>query len=632
LVVAQGQTSTLYAGLESGGVYRSSDRGGHWTMASSGLTGPGQGGTTVRSLAVDPRDSQVVYAGTLDGVFKSSNGGTVWERTGTTLAGKWVQALAVDPGNADVLYAGLSRGGMLFKSTNQGTNWIPASVGLPSDSILAIALDPSRPGTLYAGTFAGGIFKSVDSAANWTAVNTGLTNSSAQALAMDPRTPNTVYAGLFIAGVFKSRDGGASWTSANGGLPNIPIYEIVADPLSPGALYAGTLNGVYKSVDGGGSWALANTNLQHFEVNGIVIDPTTPSTLYLGVDYGYAYKSLDAAGSWIDISADLRSAGYVWTFAVDPITPSTVYAGTLNGVFKSTNGGANWVASSTGLGNTTSFGDREVSELVIDPSSPRTLYASVGAGKVFKSVDGAASWSPASSGLPSSGAGHLVIDPSRPQTLYAVGLVSGVYKSEDGGNAWTLASPSSPRDVTALVIDPGSPSTLYAGTNGEGVFQSVNGGISWSPINNGLTEQHIKRLAVGPPSSGIVHAATEAGIFSIQLTPTIACDPRPQIKVVTESGGAGRLVSTISAQASSDGSGNVVRAIQLTDATNASVMTACGERLTPRQRSTFAPSPSVQIIVERTSPGPFMARFVVFDNCGYGMPWPTFVGAGAQVP
>jgi photosystem II stability/assembly factor-like uncharacterized protein len=86
--------------------------------------------------------------------------------------------------------------------------------------------------------------------------------------------------------------------------------------------------------------------------------------------------------------------GYVTALAINPNTPNTLYAGTQgSGVFKSTNGGANWRAVNIGLTNTT------VNALAIDPNTPNILYAETGRG-VFKSTDGGANWTATMSGFP----------------------------------------------------------------------------------------------------------------------------------------------------------------------------------------------------------------------------------------
>src|SRR5207245_2080938 len=95
--------------------------------------------------------------------------------------------------------------------------------------------------------------------------------------------------------------------------------------------------------------------------------------------------------------------GFIPALTVDPQNPSTVYAGTDGGVFKSTNGGANWSAANSGLTAT------DVRALAVDPQNPSTVYA--GGDGVFKSTNGGATWNAANSGLLGTGVAALAVDP-----------------------------------------------------------------------------------------------------------------------------------------------------------------------------------------------------------------------------
>jgi hypothetical protein len=144
----------------------------------------------------------------------------------------------------------------------------------------------------------------------------------------------------------------------------------------------------------------------------------------------------------------------VLSLAIDPTVPSILYAGTdLFGVYKSVDGGANWIQLTSGLGDT------YVTALVVDPNVHTTLYAGTWSGGVYRSIDGASNWAAINSGL-------------------------------------------TDNQVTSLAIDPSSPATLYAGTVAGGVCKTVTSGASWSPSSTGLpAEMYVLALAVNPSST-----------------------------------------------------------------------------------------------------------------------------------
>src|SRR5207253_9749917 len=103
----------------------------------------------------------------------------------------------------------------------------------------------------------------------------------------------------------------------------------------------------------------------------------------------------------------------------------------------------------------------------IDPQTASALYAATWGGGVFKSTDGGANWSNISSGLIDpygvrvSAIAAMAINPQTPTTLYA-GTTQGVFKSTDGGRSWSATRPG-PGDTRALAIDADPPTTRYAG-------------------------------------------------------------------------------------------------------------------------------------------------------------------------
>ncbi len=253
------------------------------------------------------------------------------------------------------------------------------------------------------------------------------------------------------------------------------------------------------------------------EIMTLVIDPSNPQILYAGARDNGVYKSTNGGANWAASSSGLPSGasplGDARCLAINPITPQTLYVGAFGGVFKSTNGGANWAASSTGLTNT------NVWCLAIDPSNPQTLYAGtygIGGG-VFKSSNGGTSWALSSTGLAYSGLTYsdvpcLAINPITPQILYAGTYGGWLFKSANSGANWASSSTGlTSSRVMCLALDPSTPQTLYAGADGSGVFKSSNGGSNWAASSSGLTNSFVECLAIDPFNPQILYAGTWEG-------------------------------------------------------------------------------------------------------------------------
>jgi photosystem II stability/assembly factor-like uncharacterized protein len=308
------------------------------------------------------------------------------------------------------------------------------SIGLNGGKILSLAVDPNTPTTIYAGTD-GGVMKTTNGGKDWNVVGQGtVPNTNTWVVTLDPLTPTTIY--VMSTSLFKSIDSGKTWSTASNGISG-PGRYVVINPQTPAVLYAGTWEGVYKSINGGQNWTAANTGLIY------------GTHLY--------YSSINA-------------------LAVDPQTTDTIYAGTYDGgVFKSINGGETWSAFNAGL---TDYSDLFVHTLVIDPSSPATLYVGTKGG-LFKSINRGSTWIGLTNGLPSdANILSMAIDPVTPATLYTGTRDSGAFVSTNGGESWSeLNNGLTDTIVNSLVIDAETPSKLYAGTGSSGVF-SLGGGLS----------------------------------------------------------------------------------------------------------------------------------------------------------
>lgn len=398
---------------------------------------------------------------------------------GAALAERWVpigpdggasRALAADPRDPDVLYAGTDGG--VFKSVDGGRSWRPSSRGLTTTFLFSLAVDPDRPDTLYAGAWDANVFKSTDGGESWTLSRRGLPESpgAVRALVIDPSDPDTLYAAIERTGVFKSTDGGAGWTRASQGLGGVDVTALELDPRAPRTLYAGTRkNGVFKSTDGGASWSPANRGLGRSWIEDLTLDPVS-GALYAasyGGDKTGVLKSTDGGARWKVTGATGRPA---LALALDPRRPQTVYAATYQGVLRSLDGGRRWRSASTGLRD-------QVTELVWAGS---VLFAGTGSfgvsnitgSGIYRSENGSR-WIPSSRGLRSHYAERVALVPGR---IYVGTAGDGVHWSTDGGRRWSKGLDR--REVYGLTADPGDPLHVLAATN-DGLFQSRDGGRTW---------------------------------------------------------------------------------------------------------------------------------------------------------
>jgi photosystem II stability/assembly factor-like uncharacterized protein len=547
MVVAPSAPEVLFAAT-AGGVFKSADRGASWTALDRTL-----GRRDVRAIAVDPRDADVVYAGTVgDFIYKSTDGGATWRFSGNGLSAPHIGALAIDPHRSAVVFAGAIADrlpGGIFRSTDGGATWRQASVqpAILGASVSSLAIDPADPTRLYAASSY--VYESTDGGLTW---NLASGPVFASQVLVDPRRPATVLACTRVA-VSRSVDHGATWTAlappagsspcplafgADGVLyapgarsaddgstwtpttlieaPTLllPDPALAADPTSPGTLYAATADrGVFKSVDAAASWQAASRGLRATTITALAVDPANDAIVYAGVQGVGLLRRRPATGTWRPIHPLVPSF-----VTVDPAVPRILYAplpveniSAGDQLLRSADGGATWA--------TLDLGDPcfVLAGLVVDPTAHDTLYASGydaglaprcgGLSVSLKSPDAGATWTFAGP------VATILIDPRDPRTLYGLGddlrggypVGSTVLKSRDGGASWSYADGGlRPADTTSsLALDPTDPRRLYASTAG-GVFASTDGAGHWRPVSRSIANARV--LLVDPRSPGTLYA------------------------------------------------------------------------------------------------------------------------------
>jgi photosystem II stability/assembly factor-like uncharacterized protein len=311
----------LFANNYGGGNFLSTDGGRSWITASRGYTG-----AQTRDIAVDPRDSNKVYAAARSGIFASLDGGSIWKGLGCEPVNllEW-NAVALDPNDSRHLLAASNHEQILAESHDAGGSWrIVKRMRRPGMSWRVIAFAPSDPRTVYAGVSAyysagifdntmpaGGIQISTNGGRDWRDANDEVSRSAnVSALAVDQRDPRILFAGTLNLGVLKSTDAGGRWTAVNRGLPSQPrILSIVQKPGQPDILLAGIeRGGVYRSLDGGKSWTAVAAGMNpEASVADLIFDPANAELLYAADLSSGVYRSEDGGASWRPVNNGLRT-------------------------------------------------------------------------------------------------------------------------------------------------------------------------------------------------------------------------------------------------------------------------------------------------------------------------------------
>ena len=318
----------------------------------------------------------------------------------------------------------------LFSGATVGQAQVWEYLGMPTSTFSAIEVASSD--TIFVSGGGGGVFKTTNGGISWDTLFGDF--DIVDDLEMHPNNPEILYAAQSPTfppdGIMKTTDGGTTWFAAgNGIVVNYETYvrAIVVDPVHPETLYAGTsgfLGGdIYKSYDGGVNWTATGTpGLDG--ISAIVIDPVASNIVYAGTFRGEAlHKSTTYGESWEQILL----GNPVNSIAIDPVESTVVYAGVSDpneGFRRSTDGGASWVVSTTGMPQNTSVGRLVVNRMTRDVFSV-VFPDSVG---LFKSIDIGVTWERVTGLVAPIWAVALAFSPDQTD-LYVALNNSGLYRS-----------------------------------------------------------------------------------------------------------------------------------------------------------------------------------------------------------
>jgi photosystem II stability/assembly factor-like uncharacterized protein len=470
--------SHLYLGAVNGWIYESHNRGKDWKRLA--LVG-GRDGLALDSIVIDKANPKHILVGAWvlgsrdGGLYVSSDGGVTWT-SDNEMKGQSIRALAAAASDPKTIIAGTLLG--IYRSTDSGVHWklISPEGSKELHEVESIAIDPMDPRIIYAGTWHLP-WKTTDGGEHWKNIKDGIIDDSdVFSIIVDPKQPATVYASA-CSGIYKSENNGLKFQKIQG-IPSTArrTRVLMQDPQHLNIVFAGTTEGLFRSSDSGKSWL--RTTGPEVIVNDVYVDPSDANRVLLATDRGGVLASNDGGMSFLPSNSGFSSRQIV-AYVQDDEHPATIYVGVVNdkewgGVFVSRNGGLTWSQISAGLNGSDVFSLGQASDGTVIAGTGHGLYRLQG--QLWSRVDDVSLQAPsevkaspaARRGKP--GAKHA----SKPTIALSRSFHPGSFNS--GVNAIARSG-----------------DTLYAATN-DGLLQSVTAGQKWQ-LTPGLERQSWRFVA-----------------------------------------------------------------------------------------------------------------------------------------
>jgi hypothetical protein len=477
------------------GVYQSFDGANTWAVAGNFPQGASNSNLGRITLAMVPSSPQTLFAAvansgsnaTLYHMYKTTNGGTTWSQLSSVpnymgLYGDYNTSLAVDPTNANIVFAGGQAS--FLQSLNGGTSWTEISRSgnhPPHADHHAIAFDAN--GKMLVGCD-GGVWRAENPTSgnpNWTDLNHNLNTVQLVGIALDPTTADVAWGGAQDNGTeqfLDDRAWGAQGFGGDGGFTRIDFTNrntiYVTNQYTDGPIF------LDRADDGGRNFQVVTNGIDtsdpgNFQVP-YVLDPSNSNRLLLGTNR--VYETTNRGDQWHAISAP-GSNGWTVNNVVDAVAAAasdsnTIYATAGGRVFVTHNDGASWTETDP----TTPSSDLRFRDIRVDPNDANTAYVVAanfsdvtGGGQVWMTTDGGADWTNISGNLPDEPFWTVAVLARTKKTTLFVGGDDGVYGSNNLGKAWAPEAAGLPHvQVRQLEVQPGL-GILAAGTYGRGLWE-----------------------------------------------------------------------------------------------------------------------------------------------------------------
>jgi photosystem II stability/assembly factor-like uncharacterized protein len=415
--------------------WKTEDGGKSWNSIRKGVIDD----SDVFSIVIDPARPSNLFISACSGIYRSESAGALFRKIqGIPYSARRTRMLQMDPRDHNVVYAGTTEG--LWKTMDSGLTWTrmtPANVVIND-----VLIDPRRPARVLLATDRSGVLASDDGGVTFTASNRGFTHRQAAALLVDRKDSSTIYVGLLsdkeFGGVFVSHDAGQSWKQISNGLEGRDVF--VLRQAADDSILAGTDHGVFQLKPGTAAW-IARTPVpqaRSLPVGRRVARPAVASPLNTRI------LALDASDTkWFAVTAGgmfvTEDSGESWHKEMAPgvelpasisVSGREVAVAGRNAVAVSVSGGERWLPAK--------HFDSEfvINSTVIDNNGDIWLAARSG---LLRSTDAGDTWKRVAT-LHISDILSLQFDEENHRMLALSGASSNIFESADNGRTWNTIS------------------------------------------------------------------------------------------------------------------------------------------------------------------------------------------------
>ena len=501
---------SILLATNSGGVWRSADAGGTWTLVLAQV---------VNEVQFDPLDGNKALSAGRAKPWYSTDAGLTWTESATFALRDQASSMVAYSRQPGVVYAVTDHSGagsparFTYRSNDGGINWstISAPGYMGPRWILfdnSIWVDPTDSNHVILGSQE--LYRTIDGGANWTQISSSTQAASVsrgqRVIVSSPGYDGTSNRTIFVGshgGLYRATDIQAvtatnvGWTSLNNGLAITQFYSGTGHAGTNGRIIGGTQgSGPVVYAGSGTTWSPFASN----EGAGTAIDPTDGNIIYGGAPRNNVYRSMTGGTPSTFISGtvyfDTTSSITAPPLAIDPNNPNTMWLGGYT-LYRSVD-----VRSATPTWSSLSFPDAfRVNAIAFAPGSSDVIWLGLdtttvrSVTPVQKTTNGSAAapnWIRMGSGiLPAGRARALLIDKDNANLVY-VSIGTQLWRTVDGGTSWTQIN-GNLKPFHTLVRHPTLPNYLYAGTD-VGIFTSENGGINWSSANDAPANVRVDEL------------------------------------------------------------------------------------------------------------------------------------------